>query len=223
MYEWPTTQPMSLVVNIVSPGCDAEDVAHRRRERDRVAAGVALHALGLAGRARRVEDVRRLATTRATRRAPARPCAARAAPRSRGRARRRPRIAGSSPRLTMITLAGGCCGEADRLVDQVLVRDRLAAAHAGVGGDHHLRLARRRCAWRGSPRRSRRTRPSGSRRCARRRASRTPPRRSSACRSARGRRGRRPAPCSTAAKRFTSACELAVRVGRASAPVSVEM
>ncbi len=31
-------------------------------------------------------------------------------------------------------------GQAQRLVDQVLVGHRLAAAHAGVGGDHHARL-----------------------------------------------------------------------------------
>ena len=50
----------------------------------------------------------------------------------------------------MSTFAGGCLREADRLVDEGLVGHHLAAAHAGVGGDHHLRLARRRCASRGS-------------------------------------------------------------------------
>lgn len=37
-----------------------EDVLHRRGERDRVAADIALHALGPAGRAGRIENVRRL-------------------------------------------------------------------------------------------------------------------------------------------------------------------
>ncbi len=40
----------------------------------------------------------------------------------------------------MITFAGGFAGEPDRLVDQMLVRDGLAAAHAGVRGHHQLRL-----------------------------------------------------------------------------------
>ena len=39
-------------------GRDTEDVAHRGDQRDRVAAGVALHALGLPCGAGRVEDVR---------------------------------------------------------------------------------------------------------------------------------------------------------------------
>ena len=71
MYECPTTQPMSEVVNIVSPGLAAVDVLHRARQRDRVAAGVALHALRPAGRARGVEDVRRLARFEPRRPAPA--------------------------------------------------------------------------------------------------------------------------------------------------------
>ena len=61
MYEWPTTQPMSEVREHRLARLAAVDVLHRARERDRVAAGVALHALRLAGRAGRVEDVRRLA------------------------------------------------------------------------------------------------------------------------------------------------------------------
>jgi hypothetical protein len=60
MYECPTTHPMSLVVNIVSPGSRQKMRRIDECERDRVAAGIALHALGLAGRSRREQNVRRL-------------------------------------------------------------------------------------------------------------------------------------------------------------------
>ena len=48
---------MSLVEKYVSPGSAVEDVLHARGQRDGIAAGVALHALGLAGRAAGVEGV----------------------------------------------------------------------------------------------------------------------------------------------------------------------
>ena len=52
-------------------GAAAEDVLHARRQRDRVAAGVALHALRLAGGAAGVERVARVRRRRPRRRAPA--------------------------------------------------------------------------------------------------------------------------------------------------------
>jgi hypothetical protein len=42
--------------------------------------------------------------------------------------------------LTISTFCGGVGRQAQRFVHQMLVGHRLAAAHAGVGRDHHLRL-----------------------------------------------------------------------------------
>ena len=102
---------------------DAEDPAHRRRERDRVAAGVALHALRLAGRARRVEDVRRLGRLE--------PLAGHLRIHVAGPQRRVVEVAAGDDRHRRIEAAVDdddplrrMRGEPDRLVDQVLVRDR---------------------------------------------------------------------------------------------------
>ena len=116
----------------------------------------------------------------------------------------------------MTTLLRRMLREPHRLVDQVLVGHRLAAAHAGVGGDHHLRL--RVVDARGEARRGeaaehdrmdRADARAGEHRERRLGDHRHVDQHAIAA-------ARRPAPCRIAAKRFTSACELAVRVARRS-------
>ena len=119
-------------------GLAAEDVLHARRQRHRVAAGVALHALGPAGRAAGVEGVAgvggidpgaghdgvemALAQRRVEGVAP-------------GRQRHRRQAAIDQQHLRRLVRRPG-----DRLVEQRLVGDHLAGAAAGVGADDHFRL-----------------------------------------------------------------------------------
>ena len=155
------------------------------------------HGLARARRRRCASSTRR-APPRSRRRRAARPSACRSCPRYRGcrkarstRARRTGTVASRcfarelrpvdvaarrpigivrvEPAAEDQHLLRRVLGELERLVHQRLVEHDLAHAAAAVGGDHERRPARRRCAPRGSPRRSRRTPPSGSRRCARRR------------------------------------------------------
>ena len=119
-------------------GCEREDAPHRRRQRDRVAAGVALHALGLAGRARRVEDVRGLGGLE--------PFAGHARTRVLGVrggeidvARRLHRESRIEAAVDQDDVPRRMPRDAQRLVDQRLVGNRPAAAHAGVGGEQQRR------------------------------------------------------------------------------------
>ena len=119
-------------------GGHAENVPHRRGERHRIATGIALHTLGLARGARRVQDVRRLRSLE--------PHAGHL----------RALVLSGEPRIVQIAaghsrhrrvelavdddhLAGRMLRQPERFVDEVLVRGGLAAAHAGISGDHDLR------------------------------------------------------------------------------------
>ena len=120
-------------------GIGVVDVLHRRGERDAVAAGVALHALRRAGGAGGVEDVARLVRLDpghrhfgvemllAQRRVVGIPAF--------GDGHLRVEAAVDDQHVLRRVL-----GERAGLVDQVLVRHRLAVAHAGIGGDEQLRL-----------------------------------------------------------------------------------
>ena len=118
-------------------GVAAEDVLHGRRERDRVAADVALHALGPARRARGVQDVAGLV---------------RLEPGDRHlgvevlRAQRRVVLVAPRDRLERCELAvdhqhlaGLVRRQPDRLVQERLVGHHLAAARAAVGADDQRR------------------------------------------------------------------------------------
>ena len=120
-------------------GLDAKNAPHRRRKRDRVAAGVALDAFRIARGSRRVEDVRRLGRFE--------PLAGHARVHVLGAQRGVVDIAtlGARHRGVETTIDDDdrlrrMARKPDRFVDERLVANRLAAAHAGVGGEEHLGL-----------------------------------------------------------------------------------
>ena len=158
-------------------GPDVVDVGHRPRQRDGVAAVVALDALGLAGGARGVEHVERVG----------------------GRDGDAVGGLGGLHGLGPVEVALGhrglglraleddhaarvVLGELDGLVEQGLVLDDPLALDAAGRADDRRRAGRRRSGRPARGRRTRRRRRCGRRRSARRRASRRPPRGSSACR-----------------------------------------
>ncbi|MCY1222413.1 hypothetical protein D9M72_345060 [compost metagenome] len=118
-------------------GFAAEDVFHRSGQRHRVAAGIALHALGLAGGAGGVEHVRRLARFQPhTRHVHAGHALAPGgivliAALGTGHLRQLP--------VHQQHLLGLVRREPDGLVQQRLVGHHFAGARAGVGADHHAR------------------------------------------------------------------------------------
>ena len=115
----------------------AIDMRHRGGQRDGVAAGVALHALGLAGGSRGIEDVRRrrrfepddrhLRTDKLLTQARVIDVAASHL----GKAR----VKSAIDHQDLGRLVPGL---RDRFVEQMLVRNRLAAAHSGVGRNDQL-------------------------------------------------------------------------------------
>ena len=118
-------------------GVAAVDVLHRRGQRDRVAAGVALHALRLAGGARGVQDVGGLARLQ--------PDAGHAGIHVLRAQRRVIDIAAGGAREVLLQpaidhehLFRRVLGQRAGLVQQMLVGHDLAAAHAGLGRYDHL-------------------------------------------------------------------------------------
>ena len=160
---------------------EVEGPLHRQRGLQQVAAGRVLHALGLAGRARGVEEEQRMLGADpfglAGRRLALRPARA-----SRRRAALERDVRAAGAPVDDDVADRFAAAQAERLVDDGLQRQRLAAAHLLVGGDHHHRAGVDDAVAAGSAPRSRRTPPSAWRRCARRPASRPRPRPTSACR-----------------------------------------
>ena len=116
----------------------AEDVLHARRERDRVAAGVALHALRTAGRPARVERVARVVGVD-----PGAGNDVVEVPLAQGGIVLVPAGDAVHRRQAAIDeqhLRGLVPREADGVVEQGLVGDDLAGAAAGIGADDHGRL-----------------------------------------------------------------------------------
>ncbi len=120
-------------------GATDEDVLHRRRQRHGIAAGVALHALGLAGRARGVEDVGRLGGFH--------PVAGHVGVHVLGAQRGVIDVASRDLVEALVEaavdhqhLVGLGLRELDGLVEQMFVGHGLAAAHAGIRRNDELRL-----------------------------------------------------------------------------------
>ena len=169
MYEWPTTQPMSLVKKYVSPGlpqkiCCIARRAPPRSRRCRAARPWACRS------SRGVEDVARPRWIRAS--APARRRRVSLAQRGVVVVAPATRCIDASPGSTRSTMAGSVRCASRSIRPPAALCDDLAAWHAGVAADHDLRprvvdaVAR-------LTRRTRRTPPNGWRR-ARTRASRRP-------------------------------------------------
>ena len=186
-------------------GLDAVDHPHRVPQRHRVAAVVAHHAFGRAGRAGGVENIQRIG--RRHRHAVMR--------RGRGLGLGQVVVAARRQHARRLLALQDQAGirlvrrQRDRRVEQRLVVHDAAGLEAAGGRDDHLRSARPRCGWPARPRRSRRTPPNGSRPAARRPAWRWPPPAPSACRSPPGRRAPRPSRASAPANFARCGCSSA--------------
>ena len=159
-------------------GIDAVEVLHRPGERHGIAAIVAHHALGLAGRARRIENVERIGRLHRH-----------AAVRLGGRHRLVPvEIAAFHQRgLGLRPLEHQAArdlvpGELDRLVEQAACTAPPGPARCRTTPSAPAWASNRRCGWRARWRQSRRTPRNAPRPAARRPASPSPLRGSSACR-----------------------------------------
>ena len=209
MYEWPTTQPMSLVVNMVSPGatqkmCASTPPAPPRSRRCRAAR---LWACPSCPTCRGCTKAR---STRATCTAPARRCArarscgvVEVAARRRAASRIEPAV--DDDDRAAADAARGAAASSTSACTATALPPRMPASAVTMtfGCASSMRVARLAAA------KPPNTTRSGSRRCARRRASRTRLRESSACRSST--RSPRPTPSGASGSRRSDSPRRAAR------------